>query len=228
MRPVFEEEGVVKFAADHLTRALDPDRYQEAATELSAWRELLYRLGVVGVDAARYGGAGFGNMSARLAPYSIDRGRRAFMITGTQTGSHRSVDLAHFSVVQSYNVKENRVASIGQAAPSSESLTHGAIYDINPSIRYVFHAHAPTIWTRAEALRIPISDSTVAYGTVAMAREVARLYRSTSLSDIRVFAMGGHEDGIIAFGKTPKETGLVLLDMLARAYALETEERRQR
>jgi hypothetical protein len=59
----------------------------------------------------------------------------------------------------------------------------------------------------------------VAYGTTAMATEVGRLYRETSLAEGRVLAMGGHEDGIIAFGRTPEEAGSAFTEALARAYA---------
>ena len=51
-----------------------------------------------------------------------------------------------------------------------------------------------------------------------MAREVARLYRSTALAEMQILAMGGHEDGIIAFGRNAEEVGQVMLRYLARAY----------
>jgi hypothetical protein len=53
-----------------------------------------------------------------------------------------------------------------------------------------------------------------------MAEEVQRLYRTSALADRRVFAMGGHEDGIVAFGHTLHETGQALLTELASAYEL--------
>ena len=35
-----------------------------------------------------------------------------------------------------------------------------------------------------------------------MAREVQRLFTSTDVRQERIFVMGGHEDGIVAFGST--------------------------
>ena len=102
--------------------------------------------------------------------------------------------------------------------PSSESLTHGAIYDLGAHIRFVFHAHTPVIWRRAAALRIPVSDRAVPYGTPEMAREVERLWRTTALPDLGILAMGGHEDGVIAFGRSAEEAGEVTLRYLARAW----------
>ena len=51
-----------------------------------------------------------------------------------------------------------------------------------------------------------------------MAAEVHRLYRETVLPERRILAMGGHEDGILVFGRGPEEAGEVLLRWLARAY----------
>ncbi len=56
------------------------------------------------------------------------------------------------------------------------------------------------------------------YGTQAMARAVERLYATTALAETRMLAMGGHEDGIICFGRNADEAGEVLLRYLARAY----------
>jgi hypothetical protein len=54
-----------------------------------------------------------------------------------------------------------------------------------------------------------------------MAAEVKRLYRETVLPERRILAMGGHDDGIIVFGRSPKEAGQVLLTWLAQAYESE-------
>jgi hypothetical protein len=32
--------------------------------------------------------------------------------------------------------------------------------------------------------------------------------------------MGGHEDGILAFGRTAEEVGLALLDLVSKAFSL--------
>ncbi|HEY4222481.1 MAG TPA: class II aldolase/adducin family protein, partial [Myxococcota bacterium] len=107
--------------------------------------------------------------------------------------------------------------SRGPSLPSSESLTHGAIYDVVPGARAVLHAHAPSIFRAAIAL--PSTASNVAYGTVAMAREVERLWRSSDLKHERVLVMRGHEDGVIAFGDDLDDAGARLLRVLARALS---------
>ena len=154
----------------------------------------------------------------------MPRGQRTFVVTGTQTGGLRQLAVEHLAVVRRWDVATNRVWSEGQELPSSESLTHGAVYDLSPSIRAVFHGHAPALWRQAAALRLPISDPHVEYGTPEMAHEVARLYRDTPLAEMGVFAMGGHEDGVVSFGATPAEAGARLVTWLARALALDVGE----
>jgi len=51
-----------------------------------------------------------------------------------------------------------------------------------------------------------------------MALAVQDLYRSTALSEVRILAMGGHEDGVLVFGHTAEEAGQVLLTYLARSF----------
>jgi ribulose-5-phosphate 4-epimerase/fuculose-1-phosphate aldolase len=149
----------------------------------------------------------------------VGRGQRRFLVTGTRTGGRRDVTLADFSLVERYDIARNRVTSRGLVRPSSESLTHGAIYDIAPAARAVLHGHAPEIWRSARALGIPVTRADAQNGTPGMALEVQRLYRESSLSSTGILAMGGHEDGMIAFGRTAEEAGATLVRHLARALA---------
>ncbi len=212
------DEGAIKFEAAHRDSPLPARRFGEAACRLIAWREIFAKTGLVGQEPGLYGGFGYGNVSCRVGPPSMPRRRRAFLITGTQTSGKACMSLADLCVVESCQPRRNRVESYGASMPSSESLTHGAIYDLGSHIRFVFHAHSPTIWRRTEMLRIPITDRRVPYGTPEMAREVERLWRSSPLPDLGMLAMGGHEDGVIAFGRSAEEAGEVMLRFLARAY----------
>lgn len=212
------DEGVIKFTADHDKGGLRASEMGPQLGHLRGWRALMRRTEMVGQVQERYGGAGFGNLSARLPPTSSGKGRRRFLITGTQTGGKDAMDTADFCVVREYDLAKNRVQSYGPVLPSSESLTHGAIYDLTPHIRYVFHGHSPLIWKAAAKLRLPSTAEGVGYGTQEMAREVQRLYRSGALPERRVLAMAGHEDGIIAFGHSAEEAGNALLREWIRAF----------
>ncbi|MCA9540818.1 MAG: class II aldolase/adducin family protein [Myxococcales bacterium] len=213
-------EGVTRFVCDHTARPLPARRFGEVCAPLAGWRTLLAELGLVGRDPARYGGVGYGNVSARVGPFPGGRGARAFVISGTGTGERACAGLDDFALVRRYDIARNRVESEGGVAPSSESMTHGAIYDLSPQIRVVLHAHAPVLWRAARALKLPTTAPAVEYGTPEMAREVARLARETTLFERRALAMGGHEDGIIAFGRDADTAGQALMAALAAAHAL--------
>ena len=62
--------------------------------------------------------------------------------------------------------------------------------------------------------KVPTSDNLVPYGTPEMAKEIKRLFEETSLSNEKIMVMGGHEEGIISFGKNLEEAANVLLEKL--------------
>ncbi|GAB4509938.1 MAG: hypothetical protein Tsb0020_26740 [Haliangiales bacterium] len=212
-------DGVIKFSAEHTDEALPARRYRQRSCELIAWREIMSKTQLVGREPHLYGGAGYGNVSARVGAPASPLGARAMLISGTQTGGLSDFGLDDLCLVERYDYRRNWVRSRGLIRPSSETMTHGAIYDLSARIRFVFHGHSALIWRRAEALSIPTTDPAVPYGTPAMAAEMHRLYRTTSLADRRIVAMGGHEDGVVVFGHSAEEAGQVLIAYLARAYA---------
>ncbi len=209
-----EREGVIKFSLD-FTEA--PAVLPEEIAELNAWRQILFRLGLVGRDPARYGGLGYGNVSLRLPPWDSPGDRRPFLVSGTQTGGLPDLGPGHYTTVLSCHPGENRIVASGPIRPSSEALTHGALYALDPSLRVVLHVHSPAIWRRAAELGIPLTSAEAAYGTPEMAAEVRRLFVDPAVRSGRLLAMGGHEDGLVAFGATAEEAGLPLVAALARA-----------
>lgn len=218
MSPRIPQEGVIQFEAHHQDCGLSPRRFGELACRLTAWRAILVHTQLLGRDQQRYEGVGFGNLSGRVGAPSSARGLRSFLISGTQTSARFDVALDDFALVRSYDPRANLVESQGRVRPSSEAMTHGSIYDLSPRIRFVFHGHSPIIWQQRRLLQLPSTAEHVSYGTPEMASEVQRLYRETALPEGRLLAMGGHEDGVIAFGRSPEEAGEVLVSGLARAY----------
>ena len=212
-------EGVIQFRAEHQRRVLSAAELGPVFEALSGWRCLLFRLGAIGQDACRYEGVGFGNVSARLMPFTAGRGRRSFLVSGTQTGGRERPSPADFARVTSYDVQKNLVISDGPCLPSSESLTHAMIYDLAPEVRVVIHGHCPELFESRRRLRLPTTAPQVGYGTPEMAFEVARLFRETTLSETGVFAMGGHPDGVVAFGRSVSEAGGRLVSILAAAMS---------
>jgi len=210
-----EQEGVIKFQMKFYPF---PAVHERNIHCLNSWRDILYQHNLIGQDPLRYDGAGFGNVSKRCPPFFQPCGHRSFFITGTQTGVKNQLTKEDYTTVLKYDIAQNLIVAEGPVKPSSESLTHGAIYDADDSIRYVFHSHSPEIWHNAKRLGIPVTDETVAYGTVAMAKEVKRLFVQTDVRERRILSMGGHEDGIITFGRSTKEAGEVMLHYLRLSH----------
>ena len=195
-----------------------PAEMRGYADDVIGWRNVLFALGFIGLDPKRYDGVGFGNASTRVPPFRGPRGQQsAFLVTATQTGMKPTLNIDDLTVVETWDLRKNRVVSRGRALPSSESMTHGAVYDVVPGARAVLHVHAPPIFRRAAELRLPVTPAGVGYGTPEMAAEVARMWREDNLQHTRVFAMGGHEDGVVSFGVDVDDAGARLLSVLARA-----------
>jgi ribulose-5-phosphate 4-epimerase/fuculose-1-phosphate aldolase len=210
------EEGVIRFDLEFTAAA--PVAIP-GLDQLNAWRRILRQLGLIGQDPARYGGYGFGNISRRMPPFDTPQNHRRFVISGSQTAHMPELSATGFASVSEYDASHNRVVATGPVKPSSESLTHGSIYNSNNDIRVIFHVHSPTIWDCAAVLNLPATNARVPYGTPAMAQEVERLFEDADHIEAGVFVMGGHEDGVIAFGRTADEAGSVLMLALAHGYA---------
>jgi len=205
------EEGVIKFKL-RFSKAGPMD--MEPLADLNRWRDTLWQQALIGQDPARYEGYGFGNVSQRTGPDDAAAGKRCFVISGTQTGHLPELDSSHYTLVTRYDAASNSVSAAGPIKPSSESLTHGMIYDLDNAIRVVLHVHSPDIWLAADSLGIPVTDSAVPYGTPKMATEVQRLFNETNAHEQKIFSMGGHEDGVVSFGTTAEEAGDILLRTL--------------
>jgi ribulose-5-phosphate 4-epimerase/fuculose-1-phosphate aldolase len=210
------EEGVIRFDLEFTAAA--PVTIP-ALNELNAWRRILRQLGLIGQDSERYAGYSFGNISWRLPPFDAPENHRPFMISGSQTGHLTELSAAGFATVSDYDASLNRVVAAGAIKPSSESLTHGSVYNLNNNIRVILHVHSSSIWRCASLLNLPSTDAHVPYGTPAMAQEVERLFEGVDHIETGVFVMGGHEDGVIAFGRTVDEAGSVLVRALAHSFA---------
>jgi ribulose-5-phosphate 4-epimerase/fuculose-1-phosphate aldolase len=213
-------EGVIKFHVEHET---DVCCGESDIVELTKWRNELRAAGLVGQDLARYGGLGFGNLSKRM-----DDG--IFLITASQTGHLETLTPEGYARIMDFDPGQNLVWSKGINHPSSETMTHLAAYGSNPEVQFVFHAHCSEIWNAKDDLDLPITDPAVECGTVEMFYQVRRLLQERENYKKGVLAMGGHTDGILAWGETADETGFNLLSLLSEATRLipRTTSRNQR
>lgn len=180
------DEGYVKFDCEWI---LGPA--PDGIDELVQVRNRLYAMGLVGIYESV--GIGYGNVSQRIA------GTNQFVISGTATGGIPTADARHFCVVQHSDIARNHVTCEGPVAASSESLTHAMLYACAPAIQAVLHVHHRKFWDYLLAT-VPCTSEGVAYGTPGMAMEMKRLLLESGNPATAIFAMKGHEEGIIAFG----------------------------
>ena len=163
----------------------------DALTDLNVCRQKLLELRLIGLDSS---GIGFGNMSVR------DGASGNFYITGSATGGLPKLSLTDCVRVVDCDFEKNWVRYEGTAIPSSESLTHAAIYKSDPMSSAVIHCHDSGLWA-ALLDRAPTTSKAVAYGTPEMAYEIVRLFEAGEVRSKKMFVMAGHQGGIVAFGK---------------------------
>lgn len=194
-------EGIIKFSCI-LKPAVPID--QKNIAELNRCRTELFDLGLIGATDE---GIGFGNISVRL-------NKSEFIISASQTGQYRILEPGHFSIVQKCNFSQNKVQAAGAINPSSESLTHAAVYSSDIDIKAVIHVHNKKLWNFLLLPSFIKTPSEAQYGTPELAQAIKKLFKETEIINQKIFAMAGHEDGVIAFGKNLTETKKNLLKYL--------------
>jgi L-ribulose-5-phosphate 4-epimerase len=186
------ETGSVKFKCEQVP--IEISRFAGFA-ELNKYRRKLLDLGMIGVDA---NGIGFGNLSIRNgAPAQ-------FYITGSATAGIPELTPADCAKVVAYDFERNWLQCEGSTVASSESLTHAAVYESDPTARAVIHCHDMKLWA-ALLDRAPTTPKRVEYGTPEMAYAVRRLFEATDVEKRKIFVMAAHDGGLVAFGKDLQE-----------------------
>jgi ribulose-5-phosphate 4-epimerase/fuculose-1-phosphate aldolase len=180
------DEGVTKFTLNHSECDLDAEY---SITELDRIRTMLFDDGLVGTDEF---GIGFGNVSIKC--------HGGFLISGTGTGGVRCLGASGYCLVTQCDITCNSVCSVGPTAPSSESMSHGAIYAARDDIGSVIHGHSHSLWSALISAKFPATPDKVAYGTTAMAASVKEIVAYTA-TPFGLFVMAGHQDGLIAYGR---------------------------
>jgi hypothetical protein len=178
-------EGYVKYSASHTTRsAVVPPLWKD----LNEVRTKLHDLHIVGVRAD---GVGFGNVSIRLTG-------NQFLISGTATGAERELTPDGYCTVISIDSPGNRVVSAGPIHASSESMTHGAIYQSCPEARCVIHIHSRNIFDGMIRDRCLSTPREAEYGTPEIAAAIARCVARSGKTGADI-VLAGHDEGVISY-----------------------------
>lgn len=168
--------------------------------EISKWRQIMYESGLIGYYS---NGIGYGNISIRAAAGS-------FYISGTATGRLSILEEKHYALVTSWSFGENSLKCMGSINASAESLSHAAIYESLPTVGAVIHIHHKGMWDKY-LNNILTTSSEVMYGTPEMAMEIKKIAGSLDLNQDPFLVMGGHEEGIFAWGESIDDTGETIM-----------------
>lgn len=180
------DEGYIKFNPTWKKQAIDID--SALVDKINEIRAKLIEKNWIGLTKE---GIGFGNISVRIENTS------EFLITGSATGGTEKLLKSDFAIVKSTNIQKNSLQCKGETIASSESMSHAIFYQQIPAINAVIHIHDSKIWSQFEN-KLPTSDLNASYGTQEMALSIQN---TISKDTSGIIIMGGHRDGIIAYGQ---------------------------
>ena len=199
-------EGYIKFQIIHDPQIIDIDK--NILVSFNENRNKLQKLHLIGMYND---GIGYGNISIRK------ENSNQFYITGSATGNLSMLLRKHIALVTDFNISKNLLKSSGITKASSESLSHAAIYSSLDSVNSVVHIHNLYLWEKYYGI-LPTTDKNIEYGTPEMAisiqNEILKIGNKKSL----VIIMGGHPEGIIAYGQTIFEA----TDAILKLYQLKS------
>jgi len=183
-------EGYIKFNCNWLQEEFPIQ--EEIYEELETARTKLYALGLIGMYPD---GIGFGNISVKSGEDT------SFIITGSATGQFKKLYQAHYALVTGCDFEKNAISCSGLTKASAESLTHASIYQSLPEVVAVVHVHCLWLWERL-LNDYPTTSAEIEYGTPEMAYAVGKL--ASEIKE-KIIVMGGHREGILAFGNNLAE-----------------------
>ncbi len=196
-------EGYIKFRCDWVNEEIQVP--EEMFLSMERERSRLYEHGLIGMYPD---GIGFGNISVRAEGGT-------FVITGSATGQFASLGLSHFARVSGYSFSGNSIVCKGLTKASAESLTHAAVYEALSEVGAVVHVHCLWLWEKL-LNHYPTTSGEIEYGTPEMAEAVRALAAELGMSDEKIIIMGGHREGILAFGQTLEEATAQIIKIYNR------------
>lgn len=198
------DDGVVKYSLE-----FEPTKplAKKECKKIEKTRQRLYSLGLIG---AYDNGIGYGNISLRY------KSSNKFLITATQTGECSTLKPKQYSLVKKVNFDTFKTYAMGSSKPSSESITHAAIYNLHKDINAVIHVHNEKLWNfmLENSSNGYLSTNDTPYGTPEMVEDINAMYKNISPLLNNAFVMKGHFEGIVTFGKDLKEAEEVLYKII--------------
>ena len=191
-------EGTIKFELNHSFINVDK-KISTIFHSLNRFRTILWEMNLIGVYPLTHPDAnlGFGNASQRLNKTDF------FVITGTQTGSKRVLVESDYCLVKKCDLTKGIVNSKGLTKPSSEALTHAAIYSIAPEVQFVFHIHSLPLWEKTAELKLVTTDKKAQYGSLDLVKAIQSVYFQGKKTGL--VSLLGHKEGLLIWGEKGEE-----------------------
>ncbi|MFH2113621.1 MAG: class II aldolase/adducin family protein [Spirochaetota bacterium] len=180
-------EGNIKFTVNK--RQPGPSIALEDYQDIEAIRSRLWQMKFIGHD--KQADVGYGNISRR-------RTRGGFVISGTQTGHKGILDGGDYVVVDDWDFSHNSVSCTGPCLPSSEALSHAALYQ-RSDVGGVIHVHSRVLWDALIQYGAISTEEDIAYGSEALYQRLAEL-AGTGTGLPLVIVTKGHQDGVFVAG----------------------------
>lgn len=188
------DEGYIKFNLHWEEKVFDFS--DNIFISLNSYRKKLVDLGLIGLYPDEIG---FGNISMRHQ-------NNQFIISGSATGGVIDLTKKHYALVTKFNVQKNHVTCEGLTKASSESLSHGTIYESNSKVNAVIHIHHDRMWKKYLNI-LPTTDEKAEFGTPEIAIEIGK----KAINDSGIIIMGGHPEGIITYAESLEKAYTILL-----------------
>lgn len=178
-------ERIIKFSYEFVSNRIPSTKKIKKLNEL---RQKFWKFKLIGVDE---NGISYGNISQRLT-------KSSFLITASQVGIEETLMAEDYVIIRKADVELNRVWVEGIKPPSSESLTHYAIYKANPLANLVIHFHHKKLWEKLFEI-VPTTKINEGYGTKELAQSIFELISKFENKNSGIIVLGGHKGGLIAF-----------------------------
>jgi len=179
------DEGYIKYSAHRRDGEVE---YTEDVRNLNMVRTTLFNMELIGVYD---NGIGYGNVSYRTEGNS-------FVISGSATGGEMALKPDQFALVESFDLANNSVDSVGKIDASSESMSHGAIYEAIPEVNTVIHVHSRKIFDHMIEKHYPKTPKEISFGTPELATSIKEVILSNKLPN-GVLVTEGHDEGVIVY-----------------------------
>jgi len=130
-----KKQEIIKFKIEHECKPL----IGIDISQFKIYKSLLLKRGLIGtLKEGEFAGYDCGNLSVRTMN---DKSELNVLITGTQTSGKPKVILNDFALILEYDSDSFLIKSCGEIKPSSETPLHWSVYEADPKIKAIIHAH---------------------------------------------------------------------------------------